>query len=148
MTQATIHTEEGLQSQPLLSPLNPEGFNQHSALMEIPRCVFSDSAGLLVPHRDSKAGREQDISSTVSAQTAAPLLLSPKHSSDQQAAQHLHIFHTPPMSHILPDLIGALITGAPAQPQLPFLPLTLLVLQGKELLCCMLCHCRSSSTIL
>ena len=69
-------------------------------------------------------------------------------SPDQQPAQHLHTFFTPPMSHVLPDLTGALITSKTAQAQPPFLPLTLLVFQGKELFHRTLCHCRTSPTIL
>lgn len=78
----------------------------------------------------------------------------PLHSSaprtlpDQQPAQHLHTFFTPPISHMLLDLTGALITSKTAQAQAPFLPLTLLVLQGKELFHHMLCHYRTCPTIL
>ena len=79
MTQATIHVGEGLQSKPLLSSLNLQGFNQHRAFTEIPPCVFLDAARLPVARRDSKVGRERGLSSTISAQPVAPSVLSPMH---------------------------------------------------------------------
>lgn len=95
--------------------------------METPLCFHGPTQGL--------QSWEWETSCTFSAQWA---LRSPTHLTAACLA--------PPVSHVFPDLIGALITIRAAQAQPPFLPL--MVLQDKELLHRTLCRCRTSPAIL